>query len=60
MKDFVEVKKMPTCTDELETTNNRIHESCLRAYWILENVKELLNRNIPYDMTLEFIKMMED
>jgi hypothetical protein len=54
-----DIQKIPTCVDAIPAGAKGVHESVLRAYQILERVKDYLRRGVPGDVTLELIKEME-
>lgn len=70
MSEYLEIAKRPTV---LESSYLRerladygrtpiptgFHESTLRAYSILEKVKELLRQKVPAQMILDLIEIME-
>jgi len=53
------IRGMPTTVTGVPSGTNGVHESCLRAYQILEKVKWLLNEGSSSHVVLELIKMME-
>ena len=63
--NWVLISKMKTNISEEDFQNGSkrnfsgIHESTLRAYNILENVKELLRINTPHEVILQLINLME-
>ena len=59
MTRIIEISKFPTCTDRVEGYPSPIHESCLRAYQILEESKRLLFEGVPAKIVLELIEEME-
>lgn len=58
-----EIRRMATDTSEMARLPNevdpKIHESCFRSFHIVEKVKELLNKDTPSEVLLEFIEIME-
>ena len=72
---WLDIQKLPTAVStrglyyrRLSPTNgvifagvnaNAIHESCLRAYPILQEVKALLEANVPGGIVLDLISLME-
>lgn len=56
---MTKIHQMPTCIDEIPAGTKGIHESCLRAYQILEKTKELLSLGTPAGVVLDFISDME-
>ncbi|MFA5937501.1 MAG: hypothetical protein WC822_06525 [Candidatus Paceibacterota bacterium] len=55
MTNIIGISKMPT----IAYGEKAFHESVFRSYNILEEVKELLHREVPGDIILELIKEME-
>ncbi len=62
--NLVIIHKMPTTTNELQVSNyltlGNIHESCFRAYHILQTVKEMLKNGEPKETILSAIELMEN
>ena len=56
---ITEIQQMPTTVKEIPTGSTGVHESCLRAFNILNKVKYLLSKNVPNDILLELINEME-
>ena len=56
---ITEIQKMPTCINVIPQGATSVHESCLRAFNILNKVKDLLNKKVPSDVVLELINEME-
>ena len=58
-----EIRRMPTDTSEMvrlaTEKDPKIHESCFKSFHIVEKVKELLKKDTPSDVILEFIEIME-
>lgn len=52
-----EIRKFPTTFIDVEI--GKSHESILRAFHILNKVKELLHKNTPQDVILEIIEECE-
>lgn len=59
MTRIIEISKFPTCTDQVDGYPSPMHESCLRAYQILEETKRLLREGVPSKILLEIIDEME-
>lgn len=59
MNTITEIQQMPTTTGEPPMVRYAVHESVLRAYNILEKVKDYLRRGVPADVLLELIADME-
>jgi hypothetical protein len=59
MLQYNEIAKMPTCIDNIPPGSRGVHESCTRAYQILEKVKWLLERATDSEVILELIRLME-
>lgn len=47
-----EIREYPTV---LDTSNGKIHESCLRSFQIVAKVLELLDANTPPEVVVEVI-----
>lgn len=47
------------CTEDNHIGNNGVHESLLRSWRILAEVKSLLTRGTPGDVVLDLITLME-
>jgi len=58
MPRILEIKKYPTLFDDAK--NGSSHESLLRAFHILEYVKELLKIKTPPEVILEIIDTIEE
>ena len=54
-----EIRKLPTCTDEIDEYTCKIHESCLRAFQIVEKVRYYLVQGVPAKVILELMDEME-
>ncbi len=52
-----QIAAMPTLTREVPENS---HESVLRAFWILEKVKDWLRRGVPADVILELVAELEE
>lgn len=55
MRSIAEIQTMSTTTEGKKKT----HQSCLRAYQILERAKDWLKRGTPNDVVLELIYELE-
>jgi hypothetical protein len=55
--DWIEISKIPTIYEDENTGSS--HESLLRAFNILEEVKELLILKTPSSIILKIIAVME-
>jgi len=55
--NILEIRKLPTLYNDVKTGQS--HESLLRAYQILERVKEWLGRESDPKLILELIHLME-
>jgi len=55
--NIFDISSMPTSI----TINNpgSYHESIFRSYHVLNRVKEYLEKEVPYDVILELIEVME-
>ena len=51
-----DIQSRPTC---YESDGQKCHESLLRAFHIVDKVKELLEKNTPPSVVLELIEQME-
>lgn len=51
--------QLPTSVTEIPVGSKGVHESCLRAYQIVEKVKTYLDLKYPHDVILELINIME-
>ena len=60
MKSLRWIMTMPTTVDVIPSGSTGVHESCLRAYQILEYAKHLLAENTPPTIVLEIIKGLEE
>lgn len=56
MSTISEIQKIPTAYGDAP---ERVHESVMRAYHIVEKVKDYLKRGVPNDVLLELISDME-
>lgn len=56
MRGIRRISEMPTLWDG----DGKIHESILRAFHILEEVKYLLKNEVPAHVILELIEDMEE
>lgn len=54
-----DIREMDTCVDKIPFGARGVHESCLRSYNILTQVKCYLLKNVPNDVILELIDEME-
>ena len=52
-----QIRKLPTCYKDAKTGDT--HESALRAYQILEKVKEMLERKDSTKTIIEVIELCE-
>ena len=50
---------MPTCVDSIPVGALGVHESCTRAYHILDKVVSYLERGVPANVVIELIKEMQ-
>lgn len=57
--NIIEIAKMPTDVRQIHEGSSGVHESVLRAYQILEKVKELLDAGTPTEVVMELIETME-
>lgn len=59
-RDLVKIWRMPeTMNFEHPQGTERIHQSCFRAYVILETVRTLLREEVPPLLVLQLITLME-
>lgn len=59
MTHIFDTRKFPTCVDEIPSGAKGVHESCLRSYQILQQVKYFLKKGTPTEIVLELISEME-
>lgn len=65
MIDFLEIQKVPTSISREELQQHvvsgcaGVHESVLRSYQVLQQVKRLLSKGVPPDIISELIEVME-
>ena len=55
-----EIAGMPTCVDKIPPGSTGVHESCLKAYQILNYAKGLLVKGTPPDVVLKLIQELEE
>lgn len=55
-----QIMEMPTVVTEVPCGCSGVHESVLRAYNILERVKEWLSSRVPADVILDLIDELEE
>ena len=56
---IIDTQKIPTSITEIPAGSSGVHERVLRAYHIVLQVKELLEREVPSSVILELIDEME-
>lgn len=54
-----DIRKRPTTVTDIPDRCVGVHESCLRAYQILQKVKYLFAEGVPLKIVLELVKEME-
>ena len=59
MSRIIEISKMPTMVTSVPLDSMGVHESCLRAFNILREVKVMLKDNVPHKTIGELIEEME-
>lgn len=59
MTAFEHIRQWPTSVTEIPLGCTGVHESTLRAYQILEKVKDWLHQGVPGNVVLELIAELE-
>lgn len=59
MSRFSEINRLPTTVYSIPPDSKGVHESCLRSFHILHEVKRLLVLGTPGEVVSELIKEME-